>query len=36
MEEAYNMQYDFDRVVSRAKNFSAKYDERVKNLVPIR
>ena len=26
------MQYDFDRVVSRAKNFSAKYDERVKNF----
>lgn len=27
------MQYDFDQVVDRSKNLSAKYDERVKKLL---
>ena len=26
------MQYDFDQVVDRSKNLSAKYDERVKKF----
>ena len=29
------MQYDFDQVVDRTKNLSAKYDERVKKLSLI-
>lgn len=27
------MKYDFDEIVDRSKNRSAKYDERVKNLA---
>ncbi len=30
------MKYDFDEIIDRSKNRAAKYDERVKNSVPMK
>lgn len=30
------MKYDFDEIIDRSNNRAAKYDERVKNSVPVK